>query len=105
MLTLWLVKKKKCIVIHIENRERQIEEMNEDITKNFTRMEKLLWIALKTVCKLLRQNPMADLSRYPKQLIFALVGSDNDPDGEKYLQYFLNVAKEELEYEEWNEKS
>lgn len=78
--------------------------MNEDITKNFTRMEKLLWKALKIACKLLRQNPMADLSRYPKELIPALIGGD-DPDGEKYLRYFLNVAKEELEYEEWNEKS
>ncbi len=75
--------------------------MNEDITKKFTRTEKLLWKALKIVCKLLRQNPMADLDRYPKGLIFAIPGGD-DPEGEKYLQYFVNAAKEELDYEEGN---
>lgn len=76
--------------------------MADDYTKKFTRREKILWKALRIICKMLRENPMGDLDGYPPELFFA-IPNEGDPEGAKYLHYFLNRAKQEVEREEIEE--
>lgn len=56
----------------------------------------LLKRALQMAGKFLRQNPAGDLSLYPQDMIYkALMGGQDDPEGERYVSYFLTKAIEE----------
>lgn len=73
-----------------------------DLPQN-TKAEKLYLRALTDICKLLRENPMADIGLYPDGLINILPnGSNRDPNGTEYLTYFLTRAAKEIKAEETN---
>lgn len=71
--------------------------------QELTRREKILFHALKIVCKMLRDNPMGDLSSYPVGLYKCLIGgASRDPEGKEYFDYFYNLGKEMVKLEEEN---
>lgn len=56
----------------------------------------LLKRALQMAGKFLRENPAGDLNLYPPRMIQeALLGGQNDPEGDRYVSYFLRCAIEE----------
>ena len=60
----------------------------------------IMQIALKKMAKYIRENPPAALfssKSIPFEIQIALLagGSTEDPDGERYLAYFLNEATKE----------
>lgn len=64
----------------------------------------IMQIALKKMAKYMRENPPAALiSSKSKSIPFEIQiyllagGSSEDPEGERYLGYFLNEAKKEYE--------
>lgn len=61
---------------------------------------KIIRRALQNICKFLRNNPPGDLSAYPPEMIQCLIGGSSDPDGIKYLNYFLMEAYQEINKEE-----
>lgn len=70
---------------------------------NLTKREKILYHALRIVCKMLRYNPMGNLSDYPAELFRCLIGGQQrDPDGKEYFDYFYKKGKEIVELEEEN---
>lgn len=71
--------------------------------QGLTKREEILFHALRIVCKMLRDNPMGDLSSYPAELFKCLIGGmDRDPEGKEYFDYFYKKAKEIVESEEEN---
>lgn len=57
----------------------------------------ILQIALKKACKFMRDNPPGDLGAYPLDMIQqALMGGTSDPEGTRYVNYFLSKAIEEI---------
>ncbi len=51
--------------------------------------------ALHIVCKMLRKNPMGDITTYPPGMLQIVYGgADRDPNGNEYFDYFLNIAKQ-----------
>lgn len=57
----------------------------------------ILQTALRKACKLLRDNPPGDLGAYPDGLIEqALIGGADDPEGMRYVNYFLKQALKEI---------
>lgn len=48
--------------------------ISEEIKSTFSKREKLMYRALEIIAKMLRKNPMGDLSLYPLDLISLLPG-------------------------------
>lgn len=49
--------------------------------------------ALRMACKFMRENPPGDIDAYPIDMIQnVLVGGTDDPEGKKYMRYFLYQA-------------
>lgn len=78
--------------------------ISEEIKNTFSKREKLMYRALEIIAKMLRKNPMGDLSLYPPDLISLLPGGEKrDPKGEEYISYFLSCAALEIKKEEESE--
>jgi hypothetical protein len=60
----------------------------------------ILKLALRKACQWLRQNPPGDLSQYDKAKLRCLICNSNDPDGEKWMNYFLGEAIYEIMHNE-----
>lgn len=74
--------------------------ISEEIKSTFSVREMLMFRALEIVGRMLRENPMGDLSEYPIELYKILTGGTNrDPEGKEYVSYFLNAAAKELKEE------
>ena len=73
----------------------------EELEVTFSPREKILYRALRIIGKMLRQNPMGDLSEYPPDLIQNVLngGNSRDPNGKEYVYYFINRATKELREE------
>lgn len=56
---------------------------------------KIAYSALKKACKWMRENPPGDLGGYNDDLLKCLVGGASDPEGKKFVNYFLNQAMDE----------
>lgn len=52
--------------------------------------------ALRMACKTMRENPPGDLDQYSPELLQCLVGGKNDPDGKKFVDYFLKEAMQKV---------
>lgn len=62
---------------------------------------KIAYTALCKACKFMRISPPGNLDEYTPDLISCLVGGMDDPEGMKFVHYFLNQAMaEELSSDE-----
>ena len=53
--------------------------------------------AFSLACKFIRSNPPEDIDLYPKDMIVkCLVGAKEDPNGDRYMSYFLEKALEKI---------
>ena len=58
----------------------------------------LIKAALRKACKYLREHPPADAGWYgDMNIISLLVDAKSDPDGIRWMKYFLNEAMKEME--------
>lgn len=66
-------------------------------------MERVLYKALKKCCQYMRENPPGDLDNLLKQdgMINILAGGgQRDPEGTEWVQYWLDLAIQEIREEE-----
>lgn len=71
--------------------------ISEKIKETFSEREWLMYRALEIVGRMLRENPMGDISVYPPEIMGIVVGGEKrDPNGKEYIDYFLNCATREL---------
>ena len=58
----------------------------------------LIKVALRKACKYLREHPPADAGwDGDMNIISLLVDAKSDPDGIRWMKYFLNEAMKEME--------
>lgn len=55
--------------------------------------------AFRMVCKYLRENPPVKLEYDDMNLVMCMVDAASDPEGERYMSYFLHKAQDELDME------
>lgn len=55
---------------------------------------KIAYDALHRACKWIRENPPGDFGGYTKGQIQCLVGGCDDPEGERFVNYFIDEALE-----------
>ena len=71
--------------------------VSEETKASFSVRERLMYHALEIAGKMLRENPMGDISIYPMGLMSVLMGGESrDPNGEEYISYFLNESTKDL---------
>lgn len=64
--------------------------------------DRIIKTALMLACKYLREHPPMDVCDYPEIMSKCVIGGNlDDPDGIRWMRYFIEKAMEKAVEEDW----
>lgn len=60
---------------------------------------KIVSKAFRMICKYLRDNPPTEAPYDDMSLLMCMVDTESDPEGERYMNYFLHKAQDDFDAE------